>query len=127
MTQATATVAAAHAAASSAAAPAPAHERPEDENLGFGPNLVYGMQHVLTMYGGIVAVPLIVAEAAGMSATDASLLITACLFMGGIATLLQTLGIPFFGSRLPLVQGVSFAGHLRTCRKARLAWARPRP
>lgn len=110
MTQATATVAAAHAAASSAAAPAPTHERPEDENLGFGPNLVYGMQHVLTMYGGIVAVPLIVAEAAGMSATDASLLITACLFMGGIATLLQTLGIPFFGSRLPLVQGVSFAG-----------------
>src|SRR5256885_3356984 len=27
-----------------------------------------------------------------------------CLFMGGLATLLQTLGIPFFGSRLPLVQ-----------------------
>ena len=29
--------------------------------------------------------------------------------MGGLATLLQTLGMPFFGSQLPLVQGVSFA------------------
>jgi len=85
-------------------------KRPEDENLGVTANLMYGLQHVLTMYGGIVAVPLIVAEAAGMSAADAGLLVTACLFMGGVATLLQTLGIPFFGCRLPLVQGVSFAG-----------------
>lgn len=87
-----------------------AQQRPEDENLGLGANLMYGLQHVLTMYGGIVAVPLIVAEAAGMSAADAGLLVTACLFMGGVATLLQTLGVPFFGCRLPLVQGVSFAG-----------------
>ena len=87
-----------------------AQQRPEDESLGLGANLMYGLQHVLTMYGGIVAVPLIVAEAAGMSAADAGLLVTACLFMGGVATLLQTLGIPFFGCRLPLVQGVSFAG-----------------
>jgi xanthine/uracil permease len=28
----------------------------------------------------------------------------------GLATLLQTLGLPFFGCQLPLVQGVSFAG-----------------
>ena len=46
-------------------------KRPEDENLGVTANLMYGLQHVLTMYGGIVAVPLIVAEAAGMSAADA--------------------------------------------------------
>ena len=37
------------------------------------------------------------------------MLIAAALFMGGLATLLQTLGMPFFGSQLPLVQGVSFA------------------
>ena len=34
--------------------------RPEDERLGAGATVVYGLQHVLTMYGGIVAVPLIV-------------------------------------------------------------------
>lgn len=27
-------------------------KRPEDENLGLGANLAYGLQHVLTMYGG---------------------------------------------------------------------------
>lgn len=85
-------------------------QRPEDENLGLGANLAYGFQHVLTMYGGIIAVPLIIGEAAGLPANETGLLITACLFMGGLATLLQTLGVPFFGCRLPLVQGVSFSG-----------------
>lgn len=87
----------------------PASPRPEDENLGVGANLTYGLQHVLTMYGGMIAVPLIIGQAAGLSANDVGLLIAASLFAGGLATLLQTLGIPFFGCRLPLVQGVSFA------------------
>lgn len=84
-------------------------QRPEDENLGIGSNLLYGLQHVLTMYGGIVAVPLIVGQAAGLSPANIGLLIAASLFVGGAATLLQTLGLPFFGCQLPLVQGVSFA------------------
>lgn len=83
--------------------------RPEDENLGIGSNLLYVLQHVLTMYGGIVAVPLIVGQAAGLSPADIGRLITASLFVGGAATLLQTIGLPFFGCQLPLVQGVSFA------------------
>jgi len=89
---------------------ASAGARPEDENLGIGANLAYGLQHVLTMYGGIVAVPLILGQAAGLSPSEIGLLIAASLFAGGLATLLQTLGIPFFGCQLPLVQGVSFAG-----------------
>ncbi|MCC0208063.1 solute carrier family 23 protein, partial [Pseudomonas aeruginosa] len=84
--------------------------RPEDENLGVGANMAYGLQHVLTMYGGIVAVPLILGQAAGLAPGDIGLLIAASLFAGGLATLLQTLGVPFFGCQLPLVQGVSFAG-----------------
>ena len=84
--------------------------RPEDENLGVGANMAYGLQHVLTMYGGIVAVPLIIGQAAGLSPADIGLLIAASLFAGGLATLLQTLGLPFFGCQLPLVQGVSFSG-----------------
>ncbi|PJR10326.1 nucleobase:cation symporter-2 family protein [Sinorhizobium meliloti] len=84
--------------------------RPEDEKLGIGANLAYGLQHVLTMYGGIVAVPLILGQAAGLGPGDIGLLITASLFAGGLATILQTIGLPFFGSQLPLVQGVSFSG-----------------
>lgn len=84
--------------------------RPEDEKLGIFANLAYGLQHVLTMYGGIVAVPLILGQAAGLNPSDIGLLVTASLFAGGLATILQTIGLPFFGSRLPLVQGVSFSG-----------------
>ena len=83
--------------------------RPEDEKLSLFANIAYGIQHILTMYGGIVAVPLIVGQAAGLTPADIGLLITASLFAGGAATILQTIGVPFFGSQLPLVQGVSFA------------------
>jgi xanthine permease len=38
-----------------------------------------------------------------------ALLVTAGLFVSGLATLLQTLGLGPFGSRLPIVQGISFA------------------
>ncbi|QOT15813.1 MULTISPECIES: nucleobase:cation symporter-2 family protein [Paenarthrobacter] len=85
-------------------------QRPEDQRLPIGSTFAYGFQHVLTMYGGIIAPPLIIGAAAGMSSQDIGLLIAACLFVGGLATILQTVGIPWFGSQLPLVQGVSFAG-----------------
>jgi NCS2 family nucleobase:cation symporter-2 len=88
----------------------PAATRPEDQRLSLGSTFAYGFQHVLTMYGGIIAPPLIIGAAAGMSSQDIGLLIAACLFVGGLATILQTVGIRFFGSQLPLVQGVSFAG-----------------
>lgn len=84
--------------------------RPEDELLPLGVTIAYGIQHVLTMYGGIIAPPLIIGSMAGLNGSEIGVLITACLFMGGLATILQTVGIPFFGSQLPLVQGVSFAG-----------------
>jgi uric acid transporter len=84
--------------------------RPEDQRLPIASTFAYGFQHVLTMYGGIIAPPLIIGAAAGMSSQDIGLLIAACLFVGGLATILQTVGIRFFGSQLPLVQGVSFAG-----------------
>ncbi len=84
--------------------------RPEDERMGIGATFAYGFQHVLTMYGGIIAVPLIVGQAAGLDGANIGILVAASLFMGGLATILQTIGVPFFGSQLPLVQGVSFAG-----------------
>ncbi|WP_414939014.1 nucleobase:cation symporter-2 family protein [Amycolatopsis sp. cmx-11-51] len=84
--------------------------RPEDERLGIGKSFTYGIQHVLTMYGGIIAPPLIIGGVAGVSPAEIGLLVASCLFIGGLATILQSYGVPFFGSRLPLVQGTSFAG-----------------
>lgn len=87
----------------------PENVRPEDERLGIGRSFAYGAQHVLTMYGGIIAPPLIVGGAAGVPAAQLGVLVASCLFIGGLATILQSVGIPWFGSQLPLVQGTSFA------------------
>ncbi|WP_435955106.1 nucleobase:cation symporter-2 family protein [Dryocola sp. BD626] len=83
---------------------------PEDQRYPAVKTFAWGLQHVLTMYGGIIAPPLIIGSAAGLGAADIGLLVTAALFISGLSTLLQSFGLPFFGSRLPLVQGVSFAG-----------------
>ncbi len=83
--------------------------RPEDQMYPPGQLAAFGTQHILTMYGGVIAPPLIVGGAAGLSAGDMALLVTAGLFLSGLATLLQTLGLGPFGSRLPIVQGISFA------------------
>ena len=74
-----------------------------------GQLLLYGLQHVMSMYAGVVAVPLIVGTALGLPFADLAYLLTAALLVSGLATLLQTLGIWKIGAKLPLVQGTSFA------------------
>ncbi|WP_051127355.1 MULTISPECIES: nucleobase:cation symporter-2 family protein [unclassified Streptomyces] len=69
----------------------------------------FGLQHVLAMYAGAVAVPLIVGGAMKLSAADLAYLITADLLVCGIATLIQCVGVWRFGIRLPIVQGCTFA------------------
>ncbi len=68
-----------------------------------------GLQHVLALYAGAVAVPLIVGGALGYSSADLAFLISADLFVAGIATIVQSIGFWRFGVRLPLMQGVTFA------------------
>lgn len=47
----------------------------------------------MAMCAGAVAVPLMVGEAAGLNHTEIVFLISAGLFMAGIGTLVQTVGI----------------------------------
>ena len=82
---------------------------PVDEVLKPGSMLVYGLQHVMSMYAGVVAVPLIVGSAMKLSFSDLSYLLAATLLISGLATLLQTLGVRWIGAKLPIVQGTSFA------------------
>ncbi|WP_371381783.1 nucleobase:cation symporter-2 family protein [Sporomusa aerivorans] len=77
--------------------------------LPFGQLFTYGLQHVLAMYAGAVAVPLIIANALGLSKEQLIYLINADLFTCGIATLIQTLGFWNMGIRIPIIQGVTFA------------------
>lgn len=67
-----------------------------------------GLQHVLVMYAGAIAVPFIIGKAIGLRPEDIAFLISADLLTCGIATLIQAVGFWRFGIRLPLMQGVSF-------------------
>lgn len=72
-----------------------------------------GLQHVLAMYAGAVAVPFVVGGAliaAGkFDGAQLSLLINADLFIAGIASIIQSVGFWRFGVRLPMMQGCTFA------------------
>lgn len=68
-----------------------------------------GLQHVLVMYAGAVAVPLIVGRALKLPPEQIATLISADLFACGFATLIQSIGIPGVGIRLPVMMGVTFA------------------
>jgi xanthine permease len=82
---------------------------PCDEVLPAGKLVTLGLQHVLVMYAGAVAVPLIVGGALKLPKDQIAYLISADLFSCGIATLIQTLGVWIFGIRLPVIMGCTFA------------------
>ncbi len=52
-------------------------DSPVDQRLPLTQLLLVGFQHVLLMYGGAVAVPLIVGQAAGLSREEIAFLINA--------------------------------------------------
>lgn len=82
---------------------------PADQRLPLLQLLLVGIQHVLLMYGGAVAVPLIVGQAAGLSREEIAFLINADLLVAGIATVVQSMGIGTVGIRMPVMMGASFA------------------
>ncbi|WP_378943422.1 nucleobase:cation symporter-2 family protein [Paracoccus sp. R86501] len=83
---------------------------PVDERLPTPKLITLGFQHVLVMYAGAIAVPLIVGRALQLSPTEVAFLISADLFVCGIATLIQSLGATqYFGIKLPVMMGVTFA------------------
>src|SRR5450755_3806856 len=83
---------------------------PVDERLPTGRLAALGLQHVLVMYAGAIAVPLIVGRALKLSPEQVALLISADLFACGLVTLIQSMGMTkWFGIKLPVMMGVTFA------------------
>ena len=82
---------------------------PVDQMLPLGQMFAVGLQHVLVMYAGAIAVPLIVGGALKLPKDQIAFLINADLFACGVATLIQCLGLWKFGIRLPVIMGVTFA------------------
>ena len=87
----------------------PASTHPVDEVLPPGKLTLLGIQHVLVMYAGAVAVPLIIGGALRLPKEQMAQLINADLFACGVVTLVQALGFWRFGIRLPVMMGVTFA------------------
>ena len=67
------------------------------------------LQHVLVMYAGAIAVPLIVGGALKLPKDQIAFLINADLLCCGLVTIIQALGVGRFGIRLPIMMGVTFA------------------
>src|SRR3979411_2473597 len=82
---------------------------PVDQILPAPRLLALGLQHVLVMYAGAVAVPLIIGRALKLPPEDVAFLISADLLACGLATLVQCIGFPGVGIRLPVMMGVTFA------------------
>jgi uric acid transporter len=68
-----------------------------------------GLQHVLVMYAGAVAIPLIIGRALKLPPEQVAMLVSADLFACGIVTLIQSWGLPGIGIRMPVMMGVTFA------------------
>ena len=64
-----------------------------------------GLQHVLTMFGATVAVPFILAPFLEFDGRQLAILISSVFICSALATFVQVT----IGTRLPIVQGVSFA------------------
>jgi uracil-xanthine permease len=81
-----------------------------DEVMPAGKLAALGLQHVLVMYAGAIAVPLIIGRALKLTPEQVAMLISADLFCCGLVTLVQSFGVTqWFGIRLPVMMGVTFA------------------
>ncbi|WP_089144185.1 nucleobase:cation symporter-2 family protein [Ligilactobacillus agilis] len=66
---------------------------------------ILGLQHLLAMYSGAVAVPLLIGSALNFNAQEMTYLVSIDIFMCGLATLFQLLRNRYFGIGLPVVLG----------------------
>ncbi len=80
-----------------------------NKKLPLGQSIPLGIQHVLAMFAGNITVPIIIAGIFGQTPEQKIFLIQMALFVAGVATVIQTVGYGKIGSRLPIIQGTSFA------------------
>lgn len=70
--------------------------------------ILLAFQHIVTAFGGIVAVPLVVGQALGLPLADIAFLVSATIFVSGITTFIQAHGVGPIGGKLPVVMGTDF-------------------
>ncbi len=70
--------------------------------------LAVAVQHLLAVFGGIVAPPLVIANALGFDTETTAYMVSMALFVSGLATLVQIARMGPVGSGLLSIQGTSF-------------------
>lgn len=73
-----------------------------------GVSIILALQHILAAFAGIVAVPLVVSAALGLSVKDTTFMVSATIFASGITTIIQSKGIGPVGSRVAGMMGTDF-------------------
>ncbi len=73
-----------------------------------GISFILAFQHILAAFAGIVAVPLVVCSALGLSVEQTSMMVSATIFASGITTVLQSKGLGPIGSRVSGMMGTDF-------------------
>ncbi|MFJ6518178.1 uracil-xanthine permease family protein [Streptomyces filamentosus] len=91
-----------------AVAPAPRAPHPVDVRPPWRRLVPLSLQHLLVAYAGMATMPLLVGTALHLPEDRIRLLISANLLVSGVATVLQSLGLKWFGARLPIVMGSTF-------------------
>ncbi|MTI46991.1 nucleobase:cation symporter-2 family protein [Sporosalibacterium faouarense] len=66
------------------------------------------IQNIVAAFSGIIAVPLVVGSAIGLTPEQMTFIVNATLFMAGVATFIQAYGIGPIGSKLPCIMGTDF-------------------
>jgi xanthine permease len=80
-----------------------------DEQVSPWNGFTYGLQHVLAMFGGMIAVPLVVGAALELPESQITILVTGTLLASGVGTLIQSLGVGPVGAKYPIMMGAGFA------------------
>lgn len=74
---------------------------------------ILGFQNVITAFGGLVAVPLVIAGMAGFGVADTAYLVSGALLASGIVSIIQSKGFGpksfRVGAGLPTIMGTDFA------------------
>lgn len=71
-------------------------------------SILLGFQNIIAAFGGIVAVPLVIAGALKLPIQDTAFLVSAAIFVAGIATFIQARGFWKIGARVPCIMGTDF-------------------
>lgn len=80
-----------------------------DNNIGMGEAIPLALQHVVAMVVGVVTVPTVVGNVAGLNHDQLLILMQASLLCCGLAILIQAFGMKGVGSGLPVIIGSGFA------------------